>query len=299
MEANSPLLLPLDRAAHTRKDPDFLESLLSAGESWLVPIWRNQVMIEATDSTRPLLLRAGRAPALLEQALEIAWLGQLGTTGCFAVDISGIERPLDLLPAQGTGRLEDLRIAGNFLHPRDFGVLAFARGILHWHRQHRFCGRCGASTRAREGGHVRECKSCETKHFPRTDPAVMVLAISSECCLLARQPGFPAGMYSALAGFVEPGESVEECAIRETSEEVGLRISDLRYFRSQAWPFPQSLMLGFFARTDSRELRLDSDELEDARWVTRAELRDPKDFSYPPRVSLAHAMIRHFMDHGG
>jgi NAD+ diphosphatase len=298
VEPRTPLLDALDRAAQARKDADLLESLLDAEDTWLVPVWRNQALIDAADETRPLLVRAARAPALVESALELAWLGRLGNSACFALDISDAERPLELLPRGGPGRFADLRLAGNFMHPRDFGVLAFARGILHWHRQHRFCGRCAAATRAREGGHVRECVSCRTKHFPRTDPAVMVLAISGDSCLLARQPGFPAGMYSALAGFVEPGESVEECAVRETGEEVGVKISDLRYFRSQSWPFPQSLMLGFFARAESRELLLDHDELESARWVTREELREPRGFSYPPRVSLAHAMIRYFMEHG-
>jgi NAD+ diphosphatase len=299
VQASTPHLPLLDRAAQVRRNAEALEARLDDPLTWLVPVWRNKVLVTSGDEPRPLPIPVGRGSTLTAGNPELAWLGLLGENGCFAVDLSGADDPLLDAALAGSGRFEDLRVVGSLLHPQDFGLLAFARGILHFHRQHRHCGRCGALTRAREGGHIRECDSCQTKHFPRTDPAVMVLISREDRCLLARQPAFPSGMYSALAGFVEPGETIEECVVRETFEEVGLEVSSLAYFRSQSWPFPQSLMIGYFARAASDELRLDREELEAARWFHRDELRSPEGFFYPPAVSLAHHMIRAFVDGSG
>ena len=293
----APFLPALDRAAHLRKDSRFLEARLGDPDSLLIPFWRNKLLISNRESSSPVALRVASAPAFVAAEVEIVWLGLLGERACFAVDVSALDQPLGAV-AEAAGSFEDLRLAGSFMHPRDFGTLAFARGILHWHREHRFCGRCGAPTRVREGGHVRECAPCDVKHFPRTDPAVMILVTRGDRCLLARQPMFPPGMFSALAGFVEPGESVEECVLREAREEVGLEVSDLRYFRSQSWPFPQSLMIGFNVTTERDEFALDREELEEGRWFTRAELANPQGFFYPPAVSLAHHMIRAFVAAG-
>ena len=294
MEPVEPFLPLLDRAAHLRKDGAYLEARLSEPETLLIPVWRNQVLVSRGPMPHPAAVRVAAAPGFVTPDVELVWLGLLGDQACFAVDLSGRDQPLHGSIAESS-QFEDLRVAGNLIHPTDFAVLAFARGVLHWHRQQRFCGRCAAPTRVREGGHVRECGPCETKHFPRTDPAVMILVTSGDRCLLARQPGFPSGMFSALAGFVEPGESGEECVLREAREEVGLEVEELRYFRSQSWPFPQSLMIGFSARAKSDAFVLDRDELEDARWVSRDELRNPRGFFYPPPVSLAHHMIQAFI----
>lgn len=288
----------LDRAAQLRKKPDALEALLDQPTTLLVPVWRNKVLVTNDDPVRPQLIPVGRATALLDRGYELVFLGLLDSVGKFAVDVSALDEPLADAAFAGKGSFEDLRVTGSLLDAYDFGLLAFARGILHWHRQARYCGRCAAPTRPREGGHVRECGACEAKHFPRTDPAVMILITRGDSCLLARQPAFPANMYSTLAGFVEPGETIEECVVRETAEEVGLNVTGLRYFRSQSWPFPQSLMIGWFAATDSSEITLDRDELEDARWFTRAELAEPRGFFCPPRVSLAHHMIAEFVANG-
>jgi NAD+ diphosphatase len=294
----TPFLPPLDRAAHLRKDGAYLEARLAERETVLVPVWRNKVLVARGSTPHPASVSVGDAPTFVSPDVELVWLGLLGNKACFAVDLSERDQPLHATLSESAA-FEDLRVAGNLIHPSDFGILAFARGILHWHRQQRFCGRCAAPTRVREGGHVRECAPCESKHFPRTDPAVMILVTSGDRCLLARQPGFPAGMFSALAGFVEPGESVEDCVLREAREEVGLEVGELRYFRSQSWPFPQSLMIGFNARAASEAFVLDRDELEDARWFSRQELRDAQGFFYPPPVSLAHHMIQAFIAGAG
>jgi NAD+ diphosphatase len=289
-----PFLPLLDRAAHLRKDGAYLEARLAEPETLLIPVWRNKVLVSRGPTPHPAPVRVAAAPGFVAPDVELVWLGLLGDQACFAVDLSERDQPLHGAIAEASS-FEDLRVAGNLIHPSDFAVLAFARGVLHWHRQQRFCGRCAAPTRVREGGHVRECGPCETRHFPRTDPAVMILVTSGDRCLLARQPGFPSGMFSALAGFVEPGESVEECVLREAREEVGLEVENLCYFRSQSWPFPQSLMIGFSVRAKSEAFVLDRDELEEARWVSRDELRKPHGFFYPPPVSLAHHMIQAFI----
>jgi NAD+ diphosphatase len=167
--------------------------------------------------------------------------------------------------------------------------------MLNWHRRHRYCGSCGQPTKPKDGGHVRECAAENLKHFPRTDPAIMVLVTRGDRCVLARQPGWPDGLYAVIAGFVEPGESIEDAAHREVKEELGLAIRNLHYFRSQPWPFPSSLMLGFSAEALSDVIVRDQEELEDARWFSRAELENPQGFFYPPGYSLANGLIRGFL----
>jgi NAD+ diphosphatase len=175
----------------------------------------------------------------------------------------------------------------------------YARAMLSWHERHQFCASCGHATRARQGGHLRVCSqsTCAAQHFPRTDPCVLVLVRDGERCLLGRSRGWPAGMYSALAGFVEPGETLEQGAAREVLEEAGIEIENLQYFGSEPWPFPASLMIGFVADARGSEIRVDSTELEAARWVSRAELnRGPgTEFFVPrPEVSLSGRLIAAF-----
>ena len=213
----------------------------------------------------------------------------------FAADISAQADPESALSLSDLGTFADLRATGSFMDAADFGLLAFARGLLYWHRHNQFCADCGAPTAAKEGGHLRSCPN-DHKVFPRTDPAVMVLITRGDRCVLARQPSFPKGFYSVLAGFVEPGESLEQTVIRESLEEVGLAVTNLRYVRSQTWPFPASLMLGFAVDAEGDTLVLDDDELEEARWVSRDELRNPQDFAFPPPVSLAYHLITAFRD---
>lgn len=282
----------LDRAAHVRRDGESLNAHLNDARTLLVPVWRGQHLVSDGKAVLPTVEQLG---ALVDRGFELAWLGTLSGRGCFALDISPVDEPMEEPLLSGVGQLTDLRFAAGMMSDRDVGLLKFARGVLHWHRQTAFCGKCGGRTVSREGGHVRECGNCGAKHFPRTDPAVMMLVTRDDRCLLARQSGFPKGMVSALAGFVEPGECVEECVERETMEEVGLRVTNIRYFDSQGWPFPQSLMLGYRADALSDEIRLDEDELEEARWYTRAELERPEGFFYPPPFSLAHHLIKSFL----
>jgi NAD+ diphosphatase len=290
-------MLPrIDRAAALRKDTDGLMRALDAEDTLLVPVWRDKTVITHAGDPHAVIPTVATASALIDVATELAWLGVVGKSSCFALDVSTLEDPLTHPALTGKGQLADLRMVGGILPPEEAEIVGYARGLLYWHTRHQFCGTCGQITKPKEGGHVRVCESCDAKHFPRTDPAVMALVSRGDRCVLARQHGWPAGLYAAVAGFVEPGESTEDATAREVKEELGLDVTSLTYYRSQPWPFPASLMIGFFAQVASDELVVDHEELEDARWFSRDELRNPEGFFYPPGYSLAHYMIRRFID---
>ena len=292
-----PTRLPrLDRSASLRRDTDGLMRALDAPRTLLVPVWRDKNFISTGLEPRAALPTAKDGGALIDAASELVWLGRVGDADCFALDVSALAEPLSHPALAGKAELTDLRMTGGTLPVEEVEVLAYARGMLYWHQRHQYCGSCGQPTKPKEGGHVRECAADGIKHFPRTDPAVMMLVTHDDRCVLARQPSWPRGMQSVIAGFVEPGESVEDAAIREVKEEIGLSVTGLRYFRSQPWPFPASLMIGFFAEAIHDDLIVDGEELEAARWYSRAELRNPEGFFYPPSYSLAHHMIAAFLE---
>ena len=183
-------------------------------------------------------------------------------------------------------------------------MLAAAKALMHWHARHRFCSNCGAPTEVAVAGWRRDCPVCKAMHFPRTDPVVIMLAVDGDACLLGRQPRFPKGMYSALAGFVEPGETIEAAVRREIREEAGVACGAVQYFASQPWPFPASLMIGCFAEAESRSLEVDRVELEDARWFSRDEAiallerRHPDGLTAPTPMAIAHHLLKRWAYEG-
>ncbi|MEM9195516.1 MAG: NAD(+) diphosphatase [Myxococcota bacterium] len=283
---------PLDRAAHLRRDPAFLEALRHNDRTLLLPTWRGKSLVTG-DPPRALVPRLADARSLLEAADELVFLGKHGDDAYLMLSLRADAKPP---PIEG-GSFIDLFQAGLRMDPDDFALLGYAQGMAAWHRAYRFDPESGAATTAIDAGFARTSPD-GPKLFPRTDPAVMVLVVDGDRCLLARQPRFPPGMFSALAGFVEPGESLEECVYRETLEEVGIPVRNPRYFDSQPWPFPRSLMIGFVAEAEHSRIVLDDDELETARWITRAELQEPKGFFIPPPISLAHHMINAWINKG-
>ena len=205
-----------------------------------------------------------------------------------------------VIPGRDDLALVDLRsIASQGLVPAPLvAVLGQAKAIVDWHARHGFCAKCGASTRPAAAGWRRECDACKAQHFPRTDPVVIMLAVDGERCLMGRQRRFPKGMYSALAGFVEPGETIEEAVRREIREESGIVSGAVRYVASQPWPFPSSLMVGCLARAQTTDVHVDAQELEDARWFERAEAQamfdkqHPDGLWLPNPMAIAHHLIR-------
>ncbi len=290
---------PLDRAAGRREDAAWIAAALDHPETLVVPVWRSRNLMRGVEAGRPeAVFLTGTAAASVRRsggAAGVPWafLGLQGLKPVFAVDISAAEDPLALLPAE-PGSFTDLRAVAGALPGADASVLAHARALLHWRTRHRFCGVCGAACEARSAGHVMHCTVCDTSHFPRTDPAVIMLVHRGDCALLGHSRRFPAStMYSTLAGFVEPGESLEEAVAREVFEEAGVRVGRTHYHSSQPWPFPASIMLGFLAEALSEEITIDPTELQDARWFSRAQIRDPQahGFSLPRPDSIARRLI--------
>jgi NAD+ diphosphatase len=296
--------VPLDRADRLRGDAERLAELLADPGARVVPLWRSQHLIAA--EAEAVVLRRAELDGLLEVAGETIFLGLREEVAYLAIDFSHLEEPQIGPLTAALGSFKDLRAVGPIMNREDGALLAYARGLAHWHGRHGFCGVCGAATRSEKGGHQRRCtnESCDAVHFPRTDPAVIMLVHDGAGrCLLGRQPFWPPGMHSTLAGFVEPGESLEEAVAREIWEEVGLKlpVEEVTYHSSQPWPFPSSIMLGFHARAEHGPLDLGADELESAQWYTREELRNsPEDetFKLPRRDSIARRLIEDWLEEG-
>jgi NAD+ diphosphatase len=286
----------LDRAGPRRKDKAWVAGLLEHDETRFVALWRGQALMTGGEP-RPALLGPREAAAL---AGERVLLGLGADCAYFAVDLAAPEAP-----ALTAGcKFADLRRVGPLLARADASLLAYARGIAYWHQRHRFCGVCGTATESDEGGHVRRCTdpACKAPHFPRTDPAVIMLVHDGERCLLGHKPEWPKGMHSTLAGFVEPGESLEEAVAREVSEEVGIEVDDVTYHSSQPWPFPASLMLGFYARARSRDIVCDREEIEHAAWYERGFLvrhEDDDALRLPRRDSIARRLVEDWLAESG
>ena len=233
---------------------------------------------------------------------ETVFLGLLDGEGLFGIglDPKGME-PLKARPDLHVTDLRSIAVQG-LVGATDLAGLAEAKALLHWHLRHRFCANCGAPTAVVQGGWKRECPVCKTEHFPRTDPVVIMLATTKDHCLLGRQARFVPGMWSCLAGFVEPGENVEMAVRRETVEEAGITCGRVTYFASQPWPFPMNLMIGCHAEALTTEITVDKTELEGARWFDREEIalmllrRHPDRITTPPPVAIAHHIIRAWVE---
>jgi NAD+ diphosphatase len=284
---------PLDRVAPRRTDAAWVAERLADPASRAVVTTSEGVLVE--DGSRPALVPLAEIAGDAEPVL----LGLDDSGAVFAVD-PGAERARGLRPGAALRELRDVAADAS---DADAGLLAHASALLSWHRTHRFCANCGAPTTVAEAGHVRACPRCGATHHPRTDPVVITLVHDGDRVLLGRQASWPPGRYSALAGFVEPGESLEEAVAREIGEEAGVTVTDVRYCSSQPWPFPASLMLGFEAAYVSGTPEPYDRELEDVRWVSRAELEravaGDGDLQVPPRLAIARRLIEGWLARGG
>ncbi|MFF5206886.1 NAD(+) diphosphatase [Streptosporangium sp. NPDC000396] len=302
-----PLLLArsaIDRSALLRGDAEWLKRAWEEGSNRVVIVDDGQALVRRSGGEVELvLLSTADAPEGERYLLGVdaegvvyfavsAPLADATHTGT----LSRIVAPLSS-SALGEGQTvtAGLRQVGSLLGDLHAGLLVYAVALEAWHSTHEFCPRCGNRTEVRAGGHVRVCPEDGSQHFPRVDPAVIMLVHDdADRCLLARGPQWPEGRMSVLAGFVEPGESLEHAVAREVLEEVGVRVTGPRYLGSQPWPFPRSLMLGFFARAASTEFVLDPEEIAEARWFSRAELLaalESGEVRLPPEVSIARRLI--------
>ncbi len=283
----------MDRADHVRADAAALTRLMD---------WRARLL--RLDELNPVFDDSGALEwgSLAEAAedAELVFLGLLDGKACFAaVPGESATGPAYANPA--------IWNAMQMLQPAELATYGGARSLVDWHARHRFCARCGAATRIAKGGWQRDCPACAAQHFPRTDPVTIMLVEHEDKLLLGRQPRFPPRIFSALAGFVEPGESIEEAVAREVFEEAGVRVRDVTYLASQPWPFPSQLMIGCHSVADDPALTIDTTELEEARWFTRAELLEARaagaegtaDLIFPRSFAIAHHLVMWWLDRAG
>lgn len=291
----------LDRSDNRRSDSDWIDSLRRAPESCFLPFRGLDVGLRTT----PLELAwtKGKALPVTLDATDCIFLGiDENDVGHFAVALDEITNEYFKTVVS---EFTDVRSAALQLGGRHSAVIAQARSLFHWHTCHGYCAACGAPSIMQRGGSQRLCtnKSCRIIHFPRTDPVVIMLVESpaGDECLLGRSPGYPQGLVSTLAGFVEPAESIEEAVVRELKEEAGIICERVRYFASQPWPFPSSLMIACFTRATSKALLVNIHELEWARWFSRKEIRllfDGKidGMTAPQPIAIAHYMLKHWLE---
>lgn len=287
-----------DRAAARRRDDAWLAEALQAATTRVVAVRGHSDLLVAGASRLACV-----SLSLLPESAELTFLGiDEATAAVFVCDADALELSeaaifgLDagpIEPDRNESRFQELRVAGAALPEGDAALAVQAVAMVNWHRRHRFCGVCGGPTHAEEAGHSRRCDNCGAQHFPRTDPAVIMLVAAGDRCVLSRRAGSPPNRWTVLSGFVEPGETPEAAVVREVLEEVGVRVNSVRYLGSQPWPFPASLMLGYEAEADFGELTVD-EELVDARWFSRDEILaaiENGSLMFPPSVSISRQLI--------
>jgi NAD+ diphosphatase len=282
----------IDRRAELREIEHWLEDARRDGSTRYLFIHGTALGIRGEPAEAAFV--SGEHPLVQAAAPEtLVLLGWFREARCVLVQLDAAA------PAPADMRFEELRPLASELEAGEAGLLAYARALAYWQHRHQRCGVCGAPTAPHRAGHVMRCTAtaCATDFFPRVDPAIIVLVSDGERALLGRQGSWPAGRYSTIAGFVEPGESLEDAVAREVLEETGVVVTDAHYHSSQPWPFPSSLMLGFMAHAPADSIARSSAELEDARWFTRAQIA-AGEAVLPPPTSISHRLIATWFDAG-
>jgi len=293
----------VERAAERRADADAMRALASDGRARAYVIGGELIVLRKTGGALDPLFACAEAHSLAGAA-ETAFLGLVDGAPRFAVALD--QAAAAALKSNDAFEVTDLRsIAVRGLVEADhLPPLAEGKALLNWHARHRFCSNCGAATEPVESGWRRDCAACQSQHFPRTDPVAIMLPVAGERCVLGRSHRFPPGMWSCLAGYIEPGEAIEDAVRRETREEAGILCGRVAYFRSQPWPFPTTLMIGCHAEAISHEIVIDRTELADARWFDREEVasmlrrQHPEGFTAPVPVAIAYHIIRAWVEDG-
>ncbi|QDC08259.1 NAD(+) diphosphatase [Oceanicola sp. D3] len=277
----------LNRRAELRGDATALENLARGPLACHLPIWRGKVLMQGPEDAPTLAPQPAGAAVLAEAGMRV-FLGEAPDGKMwFAHDISAwepdeileapdsfLDRSEQFYPGIDDARFVELRAAMSRIVPLDAEIAATARAIIGWHASHGYCAKCGAKSDVACAGWERHCPACAAHHFPRTDPVVIMLITHGNSVLMGRSPGWPEGMYSLLAGFMEPGETIEAAVRREVAEEAGVPVGPVRYLSSQPWPFPASLMIGCHGEATATDITLDPKELEDACWVSREDMLD-------------------------
>ncbi|MGH6890323.1 MAG: NAD(+) diphosphatase [Rhizomicrobium sp.] len=290
----------LDRASERRTDAGWVAAQRTRSDTRIFPFRNLQPFVreDARGSARAGFLAPGPWERIADADAVCIFLGLDDGRAAFALDVSTAPEQPDPNPLFGAGRFLDMRSAAALLPSEDVAILGQAKALIDWHTRHGFCPRCGARTALVDAGYRRLCSDCGTEHFPRTDPVVIMLALHGEDCLVGRGRHFAPGMFSALAGFIEPGETIEEAVRREILEEAGIRTGRVTYHATQPWPFPSSLMIGCFAEALNRDIRIDENELVEARWLGRGEARAllrgeaHAELRVPNPIAIAHHLLK-------
>ena len=288
-----------ERAAERRGDADWIAARLADGTSRIVDFHgdRPAIAVDGPEGASIAWSRGGEVSAPVK-GVPVVFLGVHDDGGALFARL--LSETAEASPGAGAAKLIDLRSLAmqDLLPTGELGLIAQGRTLLAWHQRHRFCANCGARTEAADGGYRRHCAACSLDHFPRTDPVAIIVVKDGQRLLLGRQKQFAPGVYSALAGFMEPGETIEDCARREVHEEAGIRVGKIVYHASQPWPFPANLMIGLIGEAETTEIVIDLTELEDVRWFARDEalsmLADthPQGLKVPTPMAIAHHLMR-------
>ncbi|MGH1421270.1 MAG: NAD(+) diphosphatase [Hyphomonas sp.] len=306
---------PIERAAHRRTDTAWLDAATTSDDVLIFLMQGGMPLLEGPSSgvtprpgdrvdggIRPLLWLGPEALKLSEQTRTIFMGEDKNGSPIFALDMPE-SFSLDGSMIEGLGAFEDMRAASTWLSLLESNLASTARSMLMWHDTHMFCSRCGDASVMAEAGWKRQCSTCKAEHFPRTDPVAIMVVEKDDKCLLGRQKMWPQGFWSCLAGFCEPGETIEQAACREVFEEAGIEAdpANVEYIACQPWPFPSSLMVGVIVKAETEDISIDENELEAARWITRAEARDVLAGTHPdimpwPDIAVAHHILKEWAE---
>ncbi len=295
---------PLDRTGNWRHSEDEIAAKLADPRSRFLPVWRLQPLLAGDEVKTPAWIDRAEIESLLPDAITVS-LGLEGDIAHFAIDVSDLEEVTAKARFEAHGTFGDLWSMHSQISMADSAILATARAMTDWHRRHGFCAVCGHPTALHQAGFMRRCTNdaCKSQHFPRTDPVVIMLISKGDKCLLGRHDRFPPGWYSTLAGFIEPGETIEDAVRREVMEETAIEVGAVTYKFSQPWPFPSSLMIGCVGEAVSDAITIDLHELSEAKWFDRADvlaaLQGQPDavLRVPPHFAVAHHLIAYWATH--
>jgi NAD+ diphosphatase len=290
----------LDRVSVQRSNDHWINEQLSAESTLFIPVLDSKVLCTSLHNPRAVYLTKKDIKDLSKAGELSVFLGISDNKAIFAIDVELLKSNSIL---NTIGDYFDFRQVMSLLSYHEYALLALARFMIHWQSKNRFCGKCASATKSAEAGNSRICQNsdCGERYFPAMDPAIIVLVICGDCCLLGRQKRWPDLMYSTIAGFVEPGERMEDTVVREVHEETGVTVGEIEYQASQSWLMPASLMLGFTAIAKDEKIKFDTNELQDARWFTREEIKDNLQkglLKMPGKLSIARSLIKEWFDKG-
>ena len=288
-------LYDFDRLSETRIKSDEIKKLLESSDSLIIPVFNLKNLISLNPATKAVFFGYADVKNIINN--DLIFLGRDRSKFYFAVEV--IEESNFI--KNESYKFDDLRKVAPVLEQKEAAILAYAKSMVYWKERVKFCGKCGSPTRLEDGGHRAFCPECNSNYFPHTDPAVIVIVTAGEKCLLARQPAWPPKRYSVIAGFVEPGENLEDAVSREVMEETGIKVENVIYHSSQPWPFPASIMIGFNAEAQTMEITLHDKELEDAKWFSREEIKEKvksKELKLSAEISISFRLIEDWFNSG-